>query len=95
MGTLPRGPCIPWVVHNLGTAMEVHRHDEMYGSYPVDDGLRLGLDVHCVGQSRQEWIVAVELHVVVIMVGGMDAVFQYQVIVQMIGAVGVLKRTDV
>ena len=80
MRALPRCPCVPRVVHYLGAAMEVDGHDEMPRCDPVDDGLRLGLDVGGSLYTWQVWIVAVELHVIVVVVGGMDVVFQYQAV---------------
>jgi len=46
-------------------------------------------------QAGQVGIVAVQLHIVVVVVDGMDAVFQDQVVGEIIGAVGVLQRTDI
>ena len=95
MGTLGGGPRIPRIVENLGTAVEVHRHHKMSRCHPVDDSLSLRLDVHSVFYPWQERVVAVHLHVVVVVVGGMDAIFQDQIVGQMIGAIGVLERTDI
>ena len=88
-------PSVPRVVHNFSAAMEVDRHHEMYRRDPVDDGLRLGLYVSFALQPRQVWIIAIQLHIVVIVVDRMDTIFQNQVVGEIIGPVGVLKRADV
>ena len=86
-------PGVPREVGELGPAVEVHRHHEMLVLHPVDNGLCFRLHVGRAGNARHKRVVAVHIHIVPVVTGGIAGADS--VVGGMIGAVRVLQRTDV